>query len=313
MTTPRIAVPTPCSQRWATMTPTPGGRHCAQCAKTVVDLRGKSSAEIAALYRANGGQMCGRVWVSQLAPPTPQPAKKSPLWRRTLLATWLGLGATLTANAQLNGNIRVAEPDTAHGSESTVKISGTINDLTSGHPVAGATVHGPDGFELAESNANGAFQFQVRGAFPHTLTVLAEGYGTQHLALGPYPNRDHSVHVRLLPAGQPERLPNTASSAQTVVFVGQVTDADNGSPLAKVKVLETASEQTAFTDENGRYRLTVPQNGQGVYELQFTHVAHETFFSEGLHATPGQPHPQDAALTPMHYELMGDIEVDFDE
>ncbi|NVO84912.1 hypothetical protein [Hymenobacter terrestris] len=43
-----ISVPQPCSENWAAMTPAAQGRHCAACAKTVVDFSCMTDAQVVA-------------------------------------------------------------------------------------------------------------------------------------------------------------------------------------------------------------------------------------------------------------------------
>lgn len=77
-----FTIPTPCHEDWNQMTPQDQGRFCAACKKCVFDLSAKSKTEIRDLYVAQGGDLCGRIRPSQLAP-TPK-ALKMPL--RRLLA-----------------------------------------------------------------------------------------------------------------------------------------------------------------------------------------------------------------------------------
>lgn len=74
MSTPfEFRIPTPCHEDWNQMTPEAQGRFCAACKKCVFDLTEKQPAEIADLYAAHGGDLCGRIRVGQLqAAPRPQ-------------------------------------------------------------------------------------------------------------------------------------------------------------------------------------------------------------------------------------------------
>ena len=53
-----------CPVEWDEMTPTeqPDRRHCTNCNSDVLDLLGKSKAEVLALLRASGGHLCGQVY-----------------------------------------------------------------------------------------------------------------------------------------------------------------------------------------------------------------------------------------------------------
>ncbi|MDQ2793387.1 MAG: hypothetical protein M3Y12_05195, partial [Bacteroidota bacterium] len=56
-----LIIPQPCPESWDAMSPTDMGRHCAACAKTVVDFTLKTDAEILAhLAGAVAGRTCGR-------------------------------------------------------------------------------------------------------------------------------------------------------------------------------------------------------------------------------------------------------------
>ncbi|RZK59837.1 MAG: hypothetical protein EOO59_07385 [Hymenobacter sp.] len=80
----QLDLPQPCPAQWAAMTPTPHGRHCAACQKTVVDFTLKTDAEILAYLAQAVSTPCGRFQASQLARPLlPPPAPSR--WR-----TWLG-------------------------------------------------------------------------------------------------------------------------------------------------------------------------------------------------------------------------------
>jgi hypothetical protein len=63
----RILVPEPCTADWNQMTPTDKGRHCAQCAKTVVDFSSWPLENIAAYLRKHSSErVCGRFRNTQL-------------------------------------------------------------------------------------------------------------------------------------------------------------------------------------------------------------------------------------------------------
>lgn len=61
-------IPEPCHENWDAMSPTERGRHCAVCAKEVVDLTERDAAEARELLerkRAASGAICARVRVDQ--------------------------------------------------------------------------------------------------------------------------------------------------------------------------------------------------------------------------------------------------------
>ena len=106
--TTSLHIPQPCHESWAAMSPTATGRHCAACAKTVVDFTLATDAEILAyLARAAGGRTCGRFAAGQLERPLQRAAPAAPTarwraWLAAALAVWglrEGLASGATAQA----------------------------------------------------------------------------------------------------------------------------------------------------------------------------------------------------------------------
>ena len=89
----KISIPTPCHEAWDAMTPAGRGRHCAACAKTVVDFTGLSDAAVQHLIDTADGALCGRFRPGQLDRPLARPTRSS--WLGSLPGT--GLRATLAA------------------------------------------------------------------------------------------------------------------------------------------------------------------------------------------------------------------------
>ena len=103
-----LHIPQPCHESWDAMSPTATGRHCAACAKTVVDFTLKTDAEILAhLAGAAAGRTCGRFAAGQLERPLQRAAPVAPAarWRAWLAAAvsvWAvreGLGTSANAQA----------------------------------------------------------------------------------------------------------------------------------------------------------------------------------------------------------------------
>lgn len=65
-----IHIPKPCHESWDAMTPEHGGRHCAQCCKTVVDFTNWLQEDILDYMQQQGkGNVCGRFRAAQLNVP----------------------------------------------------------------------------------------------------------------------------------------------------------------------------------------------------------------------------------------------------
>ena len=88
-----LTIPRPCSQSWAAMSPAAAGRHCAACAKTVVDFTRQTDAEILAyLAGAASNRTCGRFAAGQLERPLRRAAPAAPtrwrVWLAAAVAVW---------------------------------------------------------------------------------------------------------------------------------------------------------------------------------------------------------------------------------
>jgi hypothetical protein len=102
-----LAIPQPCHESWDAMSPATTGRHCAACAKTVVDFTLKTDAEILAyLAGAANDRTCGRFAAGQLERPLQRAAPVAPAarwraWLAAAVAVWaLREGTGTAANAQ---------------------------------------------------------------------------------------------------------------------------------------------------------------------------------------------------------------------
>ena len=80
----QLGIPTPCHENWSDMQPAEKGRHCAACAKTVIDFTAMSDTEIIRYMSQAGHNVCGRLTPGQmnrpLIPLTPPQKNKLPAW-----------------------------------------------------------------------------------------------------------------------------------------------------------------------------------------------------------------------------------------
>lgn len=99
-----ITIAHPCHQSWQAMTPTEGGRHCAQCAKTVVDFTGWQQPQIQLYIQENSSTgVCGRFRTDQLDLPFEDKALLTsiarsplPLYQQIAAVILLAFGMLLT-------------------------------------------------------------------------------------------------------------------------------------------------------------------------------------------------------------------------
>lgn len=203
MPTPTLRIPAACPESWEAMTPANGGRHCAACAKTVVDFTQKTDAEILAALRRAVGETCGRLRADQVDRPLVAPTA-APRWR-TWLGAALAIGSGLhvgKASAQASsqhasgGPPLVASPAPAQHahtvagaplpllSDGPVVLRGIIRDARTHEGVAGATVLLKGTNIGTSADANGAFALPLAAAGPSvTIAVSMIGYVRQEQTL----------------------------------------------------------------------------------------------------------------------------------
>lgn len=88
-----LTVPRPCHRDWEQMTPADQGRHCAACAKVVVDFTRKTDAELLTWFSTPPPEAtCGHFRPDQLdrlqprATPQPPVPAPTPRWQAWLAA-----------------------------------------------------------------------------------------------------------------------------------------------------------------------------------------------------------------------------------
>ncbi|TDW96553.1 hypothetical protein [Dinghuibacter silviterrae] len=95
----QIHIPEPCTASWDQMTPTDKGRHCAACAKQVVDFTGLTDEQVLRYFQTAAGSTCGRFTTGQLRRPL-RPAPSRFGWILALLLGCLrATGQTTQGNA----------------------------------------------------------------------------------------------------------------------------------------------------------------------------------------------------------------------
>jgi hypothetical protein len=187
------------------MTPASGGRHCAACAKTVVDFTQKTDAEILAALRQATGETCGRLRADQLGRPLVMPTP-APHWRAWLGAV-LAVGGVLAAGraaaqgaspTRSGGTSPVAifrTPAPAQPSQPTgpapvargglVTIRGVVTDAATHAALPGATVLLQGTTTGTATDTSGAFSLTIPAskALVH-LTISFIGYTSQECLAG---------------------------------------------------------------------------------------------------------------------------------
>jgi hypothetical protein len=160
------------------MTPAASGRHCAACAKTVVDFTRMTDAEILNhLAQAGRAGTCGRVRADQLARPLraadAAPRQPRRAWLGALLAaiSLVPLGAARAAGrtgppvslAALAPGQEPAAPVRRAGPLPTgsYRLAGVVLDIHTNEPIAGATVLLDGSDNRVATDEHGKFVFPI--------------------------------------------------------------------------------------------------------------------------------------------------------
>jgi hypothetical protein len=198
MSTVTVQIPQPCLESWDDMTPVGAGRHCAACAKTVVDFTQKTDAEILAYLAGASGETCGRLRHNQqnrpLLPALPgRPAGRWRAWLALALATW-GLRATPAAatGAPAAGPPTAAHPRKKAGPRHRLTppapklLRGIVHDGATHEPLAGVAIFLKGENRSATTDSAGHFSLPLPARRPRTgraLVLHYAGYQSETVAV----------------------------------------------------------------------------------------------------------------------------------
>ncbi|WP_425554371.1 carboxypeptidase-like regulatory domain-containing protein [Hymenobacter glaciei] len=180
------------------MSPAVTGRHCAACAKTVIDFTLKTDAELLAYFANPGQTTCGRFWADQLARPLraallPAPASR---WR-----AWLAATAIAWSLREASGQVAVAaravppthRPQKRAGRAvpgrkgAALIIRGIVRDVATQAPLPGVAVFLKGENRSAITDSAGRFSLRVpTGQLAkrhHSLVLHSFGYNSHIVAV----------------------------------------------------------------------------------------------------------------------------------
>ncbi|WP_324673653.1 carboxypeptidase-like regulatory domain-containing protein [Hymenobacter sp. GOD-10R] len=171
------------------MTPTAHGRHCASCAKVVVDFTQFTDAELLVWLHQQAGQpTCGRFRADQLERELrPAAAPRPTSWRAWLaaaVAVWgLREAAASTAKAQAPTERREREGEPISIVDyvrQPIVIRGVVTDSTSHDLLPGVTVLLEGTNAGAATNENGQFELSIPAdvwaSSSRQLVIISIGY-----------------------------------------------------------------------------------------------------------------------------------------
>ncbi|MCA8832874.1 carboxypeptidase-like regulatory domain-containing protein [Hymenobacter pini] len=185
-----VTIPLPCHENWADMAPTAQGRHCAACAKVVVDFTRLTDAEIVAYLSQASSRSCGRFRAEQLQRPlritTEAPASRQ--WLAAALAV-LGLGAATPVAAQTRSTppqeqrMLQGEPAAPTPALPDRVIRGRVTDSRSGEGLPWITVLLKDTQVGVSTNSDGTFELRSTLAVDAPIEFFSIGYKRQTIIL----------------------------------------------------------------------------------------------------------------------------------
>ncbi|HEX4958360.1 MAG TPA: carboxypeptidase-like regulatory domain-containing protein [Lacibacter sp.] len=208
-----ISIPQPCHEDWNKMTPVEQGRHCAVCARNVVDFTNNTDEDIIEFFKNYNGSTCGRFSDEQLNRPlTTYEIKSASRFLKyaaglILPFTFFSLksnaqkgkvavtgdttvtipklktmpGSNSSSNPELNGKrIVISGAVSISGYKKSLKdfifITGKVLDSEDGSPIAGATVS-INMKQTVITSEDGSFVLQISKSQKQEILIITSiGY-----------------------------------------------------------------------------------------------------------------------------------------
>jgi hypothetical protein len=229
----------PCAESWTAMTPVGSGRHCAACAKTVVDFAQKTDAEILAYLAQATGETCGRLSRDQLNRPllpavakASRPAGRWRAWLALAFAAW-GLRATSAAAAgtPASGPRTAAHPRPKPGprqltSPAPRQLRGTVRDAATHEPLAGVAVFLKGENRSATTDSAGHFRVLLPAQRPRSgraLVLHYAGYQSVTVAAPAAPTAMLQLELATDPAAAGVTVVGYAVQRQVTMISGSIS------------------------------------------------------------------------------------------
>src|SRR6478736_4487367 len=103
----KLAIPTPCHEKWDSFTKTEQGGFCGSCQKEVIDFTGWSEEQLKSHFKKPAINTCGRFKKEQLKVYTLEPPKASKInWLSFALVSLLMVFSSRQTSANTIGKIK---------------------------------------------------------------------------------------------------------------------------------------------------------------------------------------------------------------
>lgn len=182
-----LSITTPCSEKWASFTPTLKGGFCSSCRKEVVDYTNLSDEEIISFFKNKPANTCGRFRADQLKPYAETPLVKiNPGF--TLLKAGLMSFLMLVSRETCAQDNTSAVKTVVHGSENDRKnvvadTEHTVRGVVTGEgdemPIPGVNIVLKGTTQGTVTDADGRFEFPVKLKAGDVLMFNFIGFETQ--------------------------------------------------------------------------------------------------------------------------------------
>ncbi|MDU0369916.1 carboxypeptidase-like regulatory domain-containing protein [Hymenobacter endophyticus] len=208
-----VAIPQPCRENWAAMTPAAQGRHCAACNKVVVDFTRMTDTEVVAYFTQTSGQSCGRFRTEQLQRPL-RLAIEAPVSRRWLAVALAVLGVGAAGPAAAQGKSAVPQEQRILPGKTAAPIPASPTQTTRGRVTDAATGEGLPGVSVllkgttmgTSTNSDGSFELVSSSTASSQLIFSSIGYFTQQVALADFKGQASSIKLVVDEKAMNERI-----------------------------------------------------------------------------------------------------------
>jgi len=212
-TTLKIELTNPCNEAWEDMHVTaPYRRHCASCAKEVIDFRKMTDQQLINFFSKNNGPMCGRFRESQLTRELSIIHQQRSSWRKAaaVAAVLSLLGGSIYAQ-QLAPPIapeKTTQTTTNQPSPAPIPqmISGFVTDASTGELLIGSSILIEGTSQGTTTDIDGYFELKVTSK-QRSLVFSYMGYSSNKITLE---NGAQHLEVALQPGVELDAIVITA-------------------------------------------------------------------------------------------------------